>query len=112
MSRPEHKPTKETRIKVDALSSCGIPHTKIARYLGIAENTLKKHYPHELEFAKIDKVAQVANSLFFKAIEGNVPAMIWFLRTQGKEFGWTEAIEDKHDEELEKVGKIKLEIIK
>jgi hypothetical protein len=48
--RPPHKPTEETKAKVESLSSYGVPEKSIARLIGLgSKNTLRKHYVIELE---------------------------------------------------------------
>lgn len=46
--RPTHKPTAETRAHVRRLVAESVKVAAIARALGIAPQTLAKHYPQEL----------------------------------------------------------------
>jgi len=80
----EHKPTQELRDKVIDLASNGITQEEIAECLGIVLQTLHKYYSKELKTARVDKVRQVGNNLFQKAVNGDVGAQIFFLKTQGR----------------------------
>lgn len=59
-----HQPTDKTRAEVQALASFGVPQGDIARYIGIAERTLRKHYRDELDLAEVKANAQVGRFLF------------------------------------------------
>lgn len=62
-----HEPTDGTRAQVFALSSFGVPQNDIASFLGMSDDTLRKHYSDELRRASIDRNAQVAAFLFRSA---------------------------------------------
>jgi len=62
-----HQPTDETRAQVYALSSFGVTQDDIGRFLGLSDDTLRKHYAPELERAKVDRNAEVAAFLFRSA---------------------------------------------
>lgn len=62
-----HEPTKETRAQVYALSSFGVPQNDIANFLGMSDDTLRKHYADELRRAGIERNAEVAAFLFRSA---------------------------------------------
>lgn len=87
MSRRRHEPTTETRAKVQSLAAFGITKPKIARHIGIDEKTLRKYYREELDTAEVEANAAVAQSLFNKAIGGNVAAQIFWCKTR---MGWKE----------------------
>ncbi len=103
----KHVPTIESRAKVNALSSFGIPLKKIAKYMELDVKTLGVHYEKEIETASIDKIVAVGNALFQKAIEGNVTAMVFFLKTRGQ---WRETDRNEYDKD-ESVSKIQIEVI-
>lgn len=86
---PTHVPTAELRTKVEAFASVGIPLRMIAKLIGLgSENTLIKHYDHELELGEAKGLAQVANTLFKRATSGNdLGAAIFYLKAKG---GWSE----------------------
>ncbi|MGI9492171.1 MAG: hypothetical protein ACR2QF_07220 [Geminicoccaceae bacterium] len=61
----------------------------IAEALGIDRNTLAKHYPDELQVGKARATAEVATTLYEKAISpemnsASVSAATFWLRTAGK----------------------------
>lgn len=62
-----HKPTKETRSIVRSLSSFGVAQSKIAPYIGISENTLRKHYARELDYSELEANSKVSEFLFHLA---------------------------------------------
>lgn len=62
-----HRPTDETRAQVFALSSFGVKQDDIAPFLGISDDTLRKHYSAELARASIERNAEVAAFLFRSA---------------------------------------------
>ena len=64
MSRAAHKPTDQSRAEVNALASFGTPQDEIARYIGIAPMTLRKHYDAELNLASIKANSTVGIYLF------------------------------------------------
>jgi len=62
--RPKHEPTPELRAKVEAWASVLISHERIARLVGISENTLRRHYKAELETGDIQAEVGVKSALF------------------------------------------------
>jgi len=62
-----HKPTKETRAQVFALSSFGITQEHIGSFVGLSDDTLRKFYREELDKASIDRNAEVAAFVFRSA---------------------------------------------
>ena len=50
----------------------------------ISRSTLKKHFEHELRVGKVTANYQVAGFLFKAAKEGNISAIIFWLKTQAK----------------------------
>jgi hypothetical protein len=83
----EHKPTDETRKLVKGLSAVGIRYVDIAQKLDINDDTLVKYYKKELEDGRIDANASIGQNLFQQAKNGNVAAMIFWLKTRA---GWRE----------------------
>jgi len=47
--RPEHKPTLATRQAVQGMAAAGLWQYEICQIMGLSENTLVKHYQHELD---------------------------------------------------------------
>jgi len=91
----EHIPTAELRERVAFLSVNGIEHKRIAEVIGIAKNTLYKHYRDELDNSLDNKNSQVAQSLFKKALEGDTGAMCFWLKTRA---GWKETVRNENVE--------------
>jgi hypothetical protein len=86
--RPAHQPTEATRATVEALAGvAGLRQAEIAAYIGITEKTLRRHYRAELDRANVTAVARVAESLFQRAIGGDVTAMIFWLKARA---GWSD----------------------
>ena len=80
-------PTDEDAAKVEALASIGTPEKDIAVYLGIAEATLKRHYPDLLNKSLTDKNLAMARTLYQTGMDGDVKAMMFWLKTRA---GWQE----------------------
>ena len=86
--RPPFKPTDEQREQVIAMSSHGVPHRQQAPLIGCSSpKTLRKHFRDELNLGKIQANAKVAGALYQSALEGNVKAQSFWLKTVG---GWKE----------------------
>ena len=86
--RPAFKPTDEQREQVITMSSNGLPHIQIAPLIGCSSpKTLRKHFRDELNTGKIQANAKVAGALYQSALDGNVKAQTFWLKTVG---GWQE----------------------
>ena len=98
-----HEPTEETRAQVFALSSFGVKQDDIADFLGMSDDTLRKHYSEELRKAKVERNAEVA-AFLFRSANGSTSAdgasysdclraaMFW-MKTQA---GWRETAQVDH----------------
>ncbi len=84
MARHPFAATEQQREKVRSLSAVGIPQDDIARLLGCTGKTLRKHFRHELDFAALEANAAVAGYLFRAARDGNVTAMIFWMKTRAR----------------------------
>ena len=80
-------PNDEHAAMVESLTSFGVPNKDIAKYIGIAEQTLTKYYGDILNKAGVQKNLEVANTLYQKALTGDNQAMIFWLKTRA---GWQE----------------------
>jgi hypothetical protein len=98
-----HEPTEQTRAQVFALSSFGVKQDDIADFLGLSDDTLRKHYSEELRKAKTERNAEVAAFLFRSANGSTIAdgasysdclraAMFW-MKTQA---GWRETAQVDH----------------
>lgn len=88
MNKSTHIPSDQIRGIVLQYSAAGIRIKDIARRVGLTQSELLKHYRYELQKGRIDATAEIASVLYQQAIEGNIPACIFWLKTQGK---WREA---------------------
>jgi len=90
------EPTQQQRVLVNMMSLNGVKHSEQAKALGITPKMLKKHFTEEIEYGRIVTTANVANALYRNAMDGNVTAQTFFLKSQA---GWREA--DKLEISLE-----------
>jgi hypothetical protein len=103
--RPPFKPTGKQRDQVIAMSSNGVPHRQQASLIGCCSpKTLRKHFRDDLNIGKIQANAKVADALYQQALNGNVKAQTFWLKTAG---GWRETGEVQVVSEGE-LGAIKL----
>lgn len=83
MAQKPHKPTDDLKRQVEQASGLGLPHDQIASLVGISDETLRKYYKTELAIGKAKASAQVAKTLFNKAVQGgDTTAMIWWTKAQ------------------------------
>jgi hypothetical protein len=83
MAQKPHKPTEDMRRQVESASGLGLPHDQICALIDISDETLRKYYKSELGLGKAKASAQIAKTLFNKAIQGqDVTAMIWWTKAQ------------------------------
>lgn len=83
-----HKPDKKSRDIVMKLARIGTPQEVIGDVLGgIHRETVAKHYRKELDLSAAEANAEVANSLYQNAVNGNVTAQIFWCKTR---LGWKE----------------------
>lgn len=82
MQGSRYKPTTEDRARVEAMGAHGVPQDQIAAYIGIAEKTLRKHFRRELDSSKGATTYKVSKALVQNAVNGNVTAQIFWLKTQ------------------------------
>lgn len=91
--RPAFEPTDEQRSLVRDLATAGIRQDAICKVVKwpdgqcIDEKTLRKHFADELETGTIEANAAVAGKLYTLAMQGNIAAVIFWLKTRGQ---WSE----------------------
>lgn len=73
---------------------CGATQDEVAAYMGINDNTLRKHYPDEIKDAVLEANTAVAGTLYSKAISGDVASMIFWLKCRAR---WKHAADDEGD---------------
>ena len=86
--RPAFIPTEDQKFLVTMMSSTGIPHERQAKAIGVNSKTLRKCFKEELQLGRNRAHAEIAGALYKRALDGNVPAQIFYLKTQA---GWREA---------------------
>jgi predicted transcriptional regulator len=95
MSRPSWNPSAIDCDKAREMASRGLTVAQIASCLGISETTLYKKQSEYAEFmdaikrGRAEGINQVSNALFEKAIQGNVTAMIYYLKVRDR-MNWGE----------------------
>lgn len=89
IGNPPFEPTEEQRLQVRTLAKvCSIP--MITQVTGLKKDVLHKYFQRDLDLGKAEAVATIGAKLLEKAMGGNLTAMIFFLRTQGK---WNTRVE-------------------
>jgi hypothetical protein len=93
VGRPPHEPTDRQREQVQGLAALWVPQRAIASFLGISENTLRRHYPDELEHGAA--LGDIALGTCFRAkLEaGDTAAVIYATKIR---FGWSERMKLEH----------------
>ena len=87
--------------QVENLASRGLGTTQIARALGVSWNTIDRNRKRSVDFedaikrGKARGLAQVTNSLFTSATDGNVTAQIFYLKNQDAKT-WKDRVENVH----------------
>lgn len=82
--RKEFKPTAQDRKLAESLSGYGIPIKQIAVLIrdGISVDTLTKYFEKELVLGKARSNLKVVQTLYQKAIDGDLTAAIFLAKTQ------------------------------
>lgn len=86
--RRAHEPTQHTYDMVLGFVVNGVPQARIAKHIGIDEKTLRSHYGEMIDRGKEAAVAEAATLLANHYRRGNLGALIFFLKTQGR---WAES---------------------
>lgn len=85
--RPRHIPSAASRERVVISSGLGISNDQVAAILGISLTSLLKYYESDIRLGRAKASAEIADSLFNKAKNGDTAALIWWTKAQMK---WTE----------------------
>lgn len=83
--RPPYQRDERAARQVEAMAGYGIPVGEIARLIGVAENTLRKYYPDEIDVGATKANAKVIEALFRKATGDGpqaVTAAIFWAKTR------------------------------
>ena len=86
MARPQHQVTDFNRRIVQYLAGRGFKVVDIAPVVRVSENTLRKHYDHELSIGRTNANFAVAKKLYELAtsdLPGSARAAIFWLRCRG-----------------------------
>lgn len=83
IGNPKFEPTDEQRIQVRTLAKV-CSQAAIAELVGLSEDTIQRHFAKEWAAGKAEAVSTIGAKLLKKAMDGNLTAMIFYLRTQGK----------------------------
>lgn len=67
---------------VKLLAMVGTKHSIIAGIIRCSEDTLGRRFREELDFGKAHSEALVGATLFQKALEGDIGAIVWFEKTR------------------------------
>ena len=79
MARPVFKPSAQARRQVEISAAGGMGQERIAAALGIARNTLAKHFAKELEAGSARREVDIIFAMYKTALKGNVAAQRAFL---------------------------------
>lgn len=102
----QHKPTKESKQRIEKMAGFGLPHEQIGAVVNIDAKTLRKYYRHELDRGKAIANVKIAETLFHKATEDkDTAALIWWTKCQ---MGWT----DKRREEEREIEPLTIRIVR
>lgn len=99
----------------EALRACGVCKTHAAKMLGVSLNALcgriksSKHLTEVFDEVKAETTDLAESSLIQLIREKNVAATIWYLKTIGKDRGYTESVDnlgdlDQINESLKLIG--------
>lgn len=97
MAKRGRKPrefTQQEKLLVKFMSAAGMPQDNIAKAVKTDKKTLEKHFRDELDLAADHLNSQIVGALYKNAIEGNVTAQIFWLKTRLK---WTETVSIDHE---------------
>lgn len=97
--RPTYVPNDQDKGQVIALASFGLGEAKISNFLGISNNTLRKHYADELDRSRIQVMGKAMTGLA-KALNGEKEWAIKFtMMTLGRKYGW--ALRQERDKSVD-----------
>lgn len=77
--RPTFRPTAAMRRLVSIAAAGGMSHDQIAIGMGVARNTLEKHFKHELARGALKRRVDVLVAMYRAAMGGNVAAQRAYL---------------------------------
>ena len=84
MTRPAFVVDDAMRERVRYLAGVGVRQDDIAKIIGCAPKTLRKRFRDELDRGVAEANATVSGYLFAAAKAGNIPAIIFWLKTRAQ----------------------------
>lgn len=81
--RPQHLATVANKNRVIELVRCGVDQDSIAEELGIAANTLRKHYQFELKTARTLDTVEIVTNVIAQAKKGDKDMIKLYLEKLG-----------------------------
>jgi hypothetical protein len=87
MARQAFVVNEALREKVRHLAGRGVPQDDIAKNVGCAPKTLRKHFRDDLDRGVTEANTMMADSLFAAGMAGNITAQIFWMKTRA---GWRE----------------------
>lgn len=87
--RPPHRPTPKDRLNVEVLAGFAIPTEKIAKVIGIDQNTLLKHYAPEIARGGATVEANLVKNLLRLAGGSDGTALKAIMFSLQCRFGWS-----------------------
>ena len=84
MARQAFVVNDATRERVRYLAGVGVRQDDIAKIIGCAPKTLRKRFRDELDRGVAEANATVCGYLFAAAKAGNIPAIIFWLKTRAQ----------------------------
>ena len=103
--KPKLNINAETLKRIESLAAQGLTEEQVYLSLGISHDTFYRMKKQNAEFSEALKkgkakgIAVVTNALFQKAKEGNIPAMIFFLKNRDRE-SWSDNPEAKSKDDI------------
>ena len=82
MAKTAFVATDALREKARYLAGLGVPQDDIAKIIGCAAKTLRRHFRDQLDRGVAEANATISGSLFGAAKGGNVTAQIFWLKTR------------------------------
>jgi hypothetical protein len=80
---PKFVATEEQQSQVAMMAACGIKHESIAKIIGCAYSTLRKHFKSELALGLDNANANVGGVLYQQAMAAQPWAVCFWLKTRG-----------------------------
>lgn len=85
LGKPPIHITDKDRELVKELKSFGLNHKEIGSVLKISEDTLERHFRHEIDTGLVEANAKAARCLFQKAVHDNdTTCLIFWLKTRAR----------------------------